>query len=158
VPSPARRARGCPHDSVHAWQFDLGAGGGIIKKSSVPKVDMTFDGTLTLRNSDGTHVVPSSSRNRLAIAHLRCEAIGFAVGDNMTHREDGLIGNALFQDKVVRFNLIVDNRQGAAYFRPNRHLGDPFRNPEYYIVRFGVVFLVLATTGTFWVLRRPRRP
>ena len=260
-------------------QFDLGAGGSIIKKSSVPKAGTTFDGTITLRNSDGTNVVPSSSRNRLAIADLRCEAVFFAVGDNMTHREDGLIGNALFQDKVVeidydrmvivihdtrpalsagwirsdmildgvvpfvratltvdgrardgwlmldtgaytsilssdrlspvskawrearrmagvapgvavsiggrtfadpnysvrrydgdasalglagndllkRFNVIVDNRQGAAYFRPNRHLGDGFRNPEYYLVRVVAAFVVVAALGTRWLRRRRRR-
>jgi hypothetical protein len=260
-------------------QFDLGAGGSIIKKASVPTAGMTFDGNITLRNSDGAHVVPSSSRNRLAIADLRCEAVGFAVADNMTHREDGLIGNALFQDKVVeidydrmaivihdalppldagwvrvdmfldgvvpfvrgtlsidgdardgwlmldtgaytsilnaaplsavskawrelrrlagsraglavsiggqtiaepnysvrpydgdptalglagndllkRFNLIVDNRRGAAFFRPNRYLGDTFRNPEYYLVRFGVAFLLLGAAAVFLMVRR-RRP
>jgi hypothetical protein len=260
-------------------QFDLGAGGSIIKKSSVPKANMTFDGTITLTNSDGTNVVPSSSRNRLEIADLRCEAIGFAVADNMTHREDGLIGNGLFQDKVVeidydrqviaihetlpplsadwiasdmildgvipfvrgtltidgdardgwlmldtgaytsilssarlspvskawrelrglagsrgglsvsiggrtfanpnysvraydgdqtalglagndvlkRFNLIVDNRRGIAYFRPNRHLDDPFRNPEYSLVRFAGLFLVVVTAGAYLVASRRRR-
>lgn len=35
------------------FQFDLGAGGTLIKKASVPDARMTVDGTITLRNSDG---------------------------------------------------------------------------------------------------------
>ena len=86
------------------FQFDLGAGGTIIKKASVPKANMTFDGTITLTNSDGTNVVPSSSANRLEIAGLSWTGVHVAVADNMTHREDGLIGNALFQDKVLEID------------------------------------------------------
>ena len=85
-------------------QFDLGAGGSLIKKASVPKVTMAFDGTARLRNSDGDNEVPSSSRNRLDIAGLRWENVPFLVADNMTHREDLLLGNALFQDKVVEID------------------------------------------------------
>ena len=85
-------------------QFDLGSGGTIIKKASVPKANMTFDGTLTLRNSDGTNVVPSSSANYLEIEGLSWTGVQVAVADNMTRREDGLIGNALFQDKVLEID------------------------------------------------------
>jgi hypothetical protein len=86
------------------FQFDLGAGGSILKKASVPKARMTFDGTITLRNSDGENVVPSSSSNQVEIGELRWTGVPFAIADNMTHREDGLIGNALFQDKVVEID------------------------------------------------------
>ena len=85
-------------------QFDLGAGGTIVKKASVTKARLTFDGTITLRNSDGENAVPSSSRNDLEIAGLRWSGAPIAVADNMTHREDGLIGNALFQDKVLEID------------------------------------------------------
>ena len=85
-------------------QVDLGAGGSIIKKASVPKGMMTFDGTITLHNSDGTNMVPSSSRNHLEVAGLGWEAVPFAVGDNMTHREDGLIGNSLFVDRILEID------------------------------------------------------
>ncbi len=83
------------------FQVDLGAGGSLIKKSSVAKVEMTFDGAITLRNSDGEHVVPSSSANQLNIAGLTWTRVPFAVADNMTKREDGLIGNALLQDRIL---------------------------------------------------------
>ena len=85
-------------------QVDFGSGGSIIKKSSVPKVDMTFDGTIQLRNSDGVNRVPSSSANQLEIGGWRCDRVPFAVADNMTDREDGLIGNSLFHDQVVEID------------------------------------------------------
>ncbi len=259
-------------------QFDLGAGGSIIKKSSVSKVPMMFEDTIQLRNSDGVNTVPSSRSNRLELAGLRCDGIPFAVGNNMTDREDGLIGNALFQDKVVeidhdrrvvaihatlpwlspdwieeqlildgvvpyvrgalsvdgvaragwflldtgaytsilndarlapatkvlrelrglagarngpvlsvggrtfpdpnysaaaydgdasalgllgndvlkRFNLMIDNRRGVVYFRPNAHLHEPFRNPEYYLVRLVAISVGLAAVALAVVIRRRR--
>jgi hypothetical protein len=86
------------------FQFDLGAGGSVMKKSSVSKVNMTFDGTVTLRNSDGVNEVPLSSANRIEMAGLRWDGVAFAVADNMTHREDALVGNGLFADKVVEID------------------------------------------------------
>jgi hypothetical protein len=85
-------------------QFDLGASGGVVKKGSVEKANLRFDGTVTLHNSDGANVVPSSSNTHLEIGHLRWDGLDFAVGDNMTHREDAIVGNSLFQDKVVEIN------------------------------------------------------
>jgi hypothetical protein len=263
-------------------QLDLGAGGSLIKKSTVSRVSMTFDGTITLHNSDGTNQVPSSSANQLEIAGLTWNHVDFAVADNMTRREDGIIGNALFRDKVLeidygrmviaihdslpelsaawhredmvldggtvpyvrgtlsigdsvregwylldtgaytsilnsdqlsafgkfrdelsflgspfrkgqkgpklsvggqtfsgtnysvrpydgdasalgllgndvlkRFDLIVDNRQGTVYFRPNHNLEAPFRNPERKVVRTAVAVL-LVTLGTLAVRRLVR--
>lgn len=85
-------------------QLDLGAGGSIIKKASVSRVQMTFDTSITLHNSDGTNVVPASSRNRLEIAAAVWDDVHFAVADNMTHREDGLVGNTLFRDRVLEID------------------------------------------------------
>jgi hypothetical protein len=255
-------------------QFDLGAGGSVIKKASVSKVRMQFDGTAHLHNSDGDNVVPSSSANHLEIAGLAWDPVPFVVGDNMTRREDALIGNALFQDKILeidydrmviaihdtlpalssewikedmildgvipyvrgtlsvgdsrrdgwflldtgaytsilnsdrlsaagkfagefrrlvggrprepsltvggrtfgqinysvrrnkgdesalgllgndvlkRFNLIIDNRRGFAYFRPNRHLAQSFRNPEYHLVRFLALAVTAASVAAIWL-------
>jgi hypothetical protein len=85
-------------------QVDLGAGGALIKKASIPKVRMTFDETITLRNSDGENVVPQSSRNTIVIAGLRWDDVPVAVADNMTKREDAIVGNALFQDKILEID------------------------------------------------------
>jgi hypothetical protein len=85
-------------------QVDLGAGGALIKKSSVSKVTIDFDGSITLRNSDGEHAVPSSSRNTLEIAGLQWDDVPIAVADNMTRREDAIVGNGLFQDGVLEID------------------------------------------------------
>jgi hypothetical protein len=86
------------------FQVDLGAGGTLIKKASVAKVTMAFDETITLHNSDGENVVPSSSRNTIDIAGLRWEDVPVAVADNMTWREDAIVGNTLFQDRILEFD------------------------------------------------------
>ncbi|XOV93431.1 MAG: hypothetical protein ACFHWX_01720 [Bacteroidota bacterium] len=85
-------------------QFDLGNGGTIIKKSSVEKVKMEFDETITLYNSDGTNLVPASSRNLLEIGNMIWDSIGIAVADNMTHREDLIVGNSLFKNKIIEID------------------------------------------------------
>ena len=90
------------------FQFDLGNGGTIVKRGSVPKANLKFDGTITLRNSDGVAQVPSSSSNHLQIAGLHWRGLRVDVADNMTHREDGLIGNTLFQDKIIEIDYDRD--------------------------------------------------
>lgn len=62
----------------------------------------------------------------------------------------GLLGN----DVLKRFNLLVDNRSGKAYFRPNGRVSDPFRNPEYYLVRVLVLAAAAATAVAAWFGRR----
>lgn len=85
-------------------QFDLGAGGCLLKEASIKKVNIQFDATINLTNSDGTHTVPSSSSNRIRIGNLVWDKIPIAVADNMTSREDMIVGNALFAGKVVEIN------------------------------------------------------
>ncbi|MCW3466969.1 aspartyl protease family protein [Chitinophaga nivalis] len=87
------------------FQFDLGAGGNIIKKGSLDKIKLKFDGKTILINSDGRHEVPTSSKNTLTVGSMRWENnITWVVGDNMDRGEDGLLGNSLFLDKVVELN------------------------------------------------------
>jgi hypothetical protein len=86
------------------FQLDLGAGGTLIKKGSIGASNMTFDGTITLRNSDGDHATPSSSANTLDIAGFHWTSVPIAVAGNMTPREDGLLGNSLFRDRVLEID------------------------------------------------------
>lgn len=108
-------------------QFDLGLSGqSIIKKSSVKKVNMNFDGSIVLTNSDGTSTVPSSSHNKLKISNLSWDSIPFSMADNMTYREDIIIGNILFRHKVVEFNydekiIILHDSMPAVDSRFKRH-------------------------------------
>jgi len=87
------------------FQVDLGAGGTMIKKASTSRATMTFDESITLRNSDGEHRVPSSSRNTIEIAGLLWNDVPIAVADNMTRREDAIVGNTLFQDAVLEIDF-----------------------------------------------------
>lgn len=87
------------------FQFDLGAGGNIIKKGSVDKVKMNFDGKTFLINSDGRNEVPTSSKNTLVVGPMQwTKNITWVVGDNLDRGEDGLLGNTLFMDKVIELN------------------------------------------------------
>jgi len=85
-------------------QLDLGAGGSVIKKASIDKVKMNFDQTTTLHNTDGSNKVPFSSRNLLQIGDLAWDSVSIAVADNMTHREDLIVGNSLFRDKILEID------------------------------------------------------
>ena len=127
-------------------QVDFGAGGSLIKKSSVPKANIAFDGTITLRNSDGVNEVQSSSHNRLEIEGLVWRDVPFAVADNMTHREDALVGNSLFLDRVVEINyqrmaLIIHGERPA--------LGQEWRRQDMYLDGGTVPFTrgVLSVSG-----------
>ena len=111
-------------------QFDFGAGGSVIKDTSVPKANMTFDGTITLRNSDGVNEVRSSSRNRLEIGGLVWRDVPFAVARNMTHREDAIVGNSLFRDKVVE----IDYRRMTLVVHTARPpIGSEWRRQDMYL-------------------------
>ncbi len=62
----------------------------------------------------------------------------------------GLLGN----DLPKRFNLLVDNRSGKAHFHPNGRVSDPFRNPEYYVVRVLLLAAGTGATAAAWFGRR----
>jgi hypothetical protein len=97
--------KGTIHDSQPLdIQFDLGAGGTIIKKSSLKKVKLKFDKTVTLSNSDGIQQVPAASTNYLGMGNLVWDSVSIAVADNMTHREDLIVGNSLFKNKILEIN------------------------------------------------------
>jgi hypothetical protein len=85
-------------------QVDLGAGGALIKKASVPKGNLTLDDSIALRNSDGVNVVPASRSNLLALDGVSWRGVYVTVADNMTRREDGIVGNSLFLDKVLEID------------------------------------------------------
>ena len=85
-------------------QFDLGAGGTVLKKSAVEKVTLVFDKTITLRNSDGIQQVPFASKNLLQIGNLVWESVGIAIANNMTNKEDLVVGNSLFKNKIIEID------------------------------------------------------
>jgi hypothetical protein len=85
-------------------QFDLGAGISNISHRSVKKVNITFDGKATLHNDQGSNEAPTSSINHLDIAGLQWDSLSFIQTKNMNRDEDLIVGNSLFQNKVLEVN------------------------------------------------------
>ncbi|MDR6785649.1 hypothetical protein ABIE26_004359 [Pedobacter africanus] len=54
------------------YDFDLGAGGNNIKKGSVDKIKMNFDGKTFLINSDGRNEVPCYSTSSQTFRFALC--------------------------------------------------------------------------------------
>ena len=79
------------------FQFDLGASENRIKTSSVKKANIKADQTENKAEI-------KSSLNQLFISKLKWDSVPFFVSDQMSSREDGIVGNTLFQDKVVEIN------------------------------------------------------
>ena len=52
----------------------------------------------------------------------------------------GILGN----DILKRFNVILDNKNGHIYLKPNSLFNEPYTNPEYYLVRIIGIVLVLS--------------
>lgn len=87
------------------FQFDLGAGGigmGNINYKSIKKVNINFDKTINLINSDGTNLARLSSNNILKIGENEWQNIEFVETKNMKKYEDAIFGNGLFLDKYVQ--------------------------------------------------------
>jgi hypothetical protein len=54
------------------------------------------------------------------------------------HSALGLLGN----DVLKRFDLVLDNREGAVYLRPNQHAEEPYRSPERLVNRIALGLIV----------------
>jgi len=86
------------HSDTLKFQFDLGSSISGIKTNASKKVNFKFDP----EDSNGERI---SSNNYLQIAKLSWDSVIFQVYDhNLSYREDGLLGNGLFMDKVVEIN------------------------------------------------------
>ena len=77
------------------FQFDLGASENRIKTSSVKKSNI---------KPDQTNNEPKSSLNQLSLNKLIWDSLPFFISDHMSSKEDGIVGNTLFQDKIVEIN------------------------------------------------------
>jgi len=84
-------------DSLN-FQFDLGSTYASLKSTSNTKAKINFD-------SSGNDQEKISNNNRLDIAGVHWDSIGIHQNDHgMTDHEDGLLGNFLFQNKILEIN------------------------------------------------------
>ena len=92
---------------VQNCQLDLGAGGVVVNKAAISKLNIHFDKMSQLSNSDGVNKVPLSSYNHLQFDHLSWDSIPIVVAENMQPEEDLLLSNSLFKNKVLE----IDNER-----------------------------------------------
>lgn len=110
-------------DSV-AIQFDLGAGTQVVNAMSSNRLQLVFDRTQMVSNSQGTNAARRSARNALTIGPLSWTDLPITEVGNMKPDEDLIVGNGPFRDKVLEIDydkllLIVHDRlpAKAATFR-----------------------------------------
>ena len=84
-----------------AIQLDLGAGLSCLSPQAAAAARVRFDGQTLLANSDGVAAAPTSRANRLTIAGLTWGWVPLVQSGNLARGEDVIIGNALFQHKVL---------------------------------------------------------
>jgi hypothetical protein len=85
-------------------QFDLGAGGCCVNKMSSEKLNLLFNATVMVKNSQGTNEARKSTNNKLTIGRLQFNRLSLAEVGNMDPGEDVIIGNSLFHDKVIEID------------------------------------------------------
>ena len=84
--------------------FDLGAGMTCLNVNSVANSGVSFDGEISIKNTDGTNTEASSSRNRLEIGGLKWDSVPLVQVRNLDSDDDMIIGNSLFRDKIIEID------------------------------------------------------
>lgn len=126
------------------FQFDLGAGGlGMcnINNRSVKKVNINFDKSINLINSNGSSNARLSSSNVLRIGRNEWQSIEFVETDNMDKYEDAIFGNGMFLDKYIQ----VDYDKGLMIISEKMPLIEQGYNQYPMILDNGIKPLVEAT-------------
>jgi hypothetical protein len=78
--------------------------------------------------------------NDVEIASIHFPDLPGIISSGSGSGEISVLGNALLK----RFNVIIDNRNGYIYFKPNHLLHEPFENIEVYRYIFiGAILLIL---------------
>lgn len=114
-------------------QFDLGAGGYgcAVNKMSSGKLNLSFNATVIVSNTQGIHEARKSTNNKLTIGNLKFSNISIAEVGNMDPYEDLFMGNGLFRDKIIEFDydkkvlIVQDNcltMHLPFYNKTGRHL------------------------------------
>jgi hypothetical protein len=87
-----------------SMQFDTGAGGSCVSKTSSEKLHLSFTDKTMLSNSQGINEVRKSMNNQLTFGNLGFTGISLVETGNMQPGEDLIIGNYLFRDKIVEID------------------------------------------------------
>jgi putative CocE/NonD family hydrolase len=85
-------------------QFDLGAGTQAVNKNSSDRLALNFDDKISVSNTQGVHEVRKSNHNVISIGSLTWTDIPLAEVGNMQAAEDIIIGNGMFEGKVIELD------------------------------------------------------
>jgi hypothetical protein len=100
-------------------QFDLGAGGSCVNKMSSEKLDLSFDRTVMVDNSQGVNESRVSSGNNLTLGDISWSGVSLIEVGNMKPHEDLIVGNGLFRDKIIEIDydrkMLVVHEELPAY-------------------------------------------
>ncbi len=94
-------------------QFDLGAGAVNVNAKSVKKININFDKTGNLVNSQGTNTTRVSSLNQVKIGDIIWRGVEIYETNNMDNYEDVIIGNSFFLDQIYKIDY--DNNEIIIY-------------------------------------------
>jgi hypothetical protein len=85
-------------------QYDTGAGGSCVSKTSSEKLNLSFTEKTMLSNSQGINEARKSVNNQLTIGNLNFTGFSLVETGNMQPGEDLIIGNYLFHDKIIEID------------------------------------------------------
>ena len=91
------------HDQIY-MMLDLGAGITCVNINSVKKTGVTFDGSISVTNTNGTNAEPSSNHTRLQIGNLLWNDVQVVQVRNLADEDDIIIGNSLFRDRILEID------------------------------------------------------
>jgi len=133
------------------FMFDTGAYTTILSTNEVSGADKTF---IELKRMLGINSKTDSSQSPgIAIGNYAFSNFNYVVekanGDN-AHL--GLLGN----DLLKRFNVVVDNRNGYIYLRPNSLANEKYANPEYHLIRIIAVSIIAIVAITVFIVNRKK--
>lgn len=86
------------------FQFDLGTTSCILKENMADDCKITWDGTAEMGSVSGSTTVKSSKNNQIQIGSLIWDSVGVFSTKHTNWGSKGIIGNNLFQDKIVELN------------------------------------------------------
>ncbi|MCC7454774.1 MAG: hypothetical protein IT222_11445 [Crocinitomix sp.] len=87
-----------------SFQFDLGATACILKESMADDCNIIWDGTAEMGSVSGSTSVKSSKNNQIQTGNLIWDSVGIFSTKHTNWGSKGIIGNSLFQDKIVELN------------------------------------------------------
>lgn len=129
--------------------FDTGAYTSILNNEHIPAANKIFYEAKKMIGLDNRALVPS-----LTIGSHSFTDFGYVT---QNFDQNGLASGILGNDLLKRFNIILDNKKGHIYLKPNSLANEPYSNPEYYVARIAIAILILLVTVIAYVMYKRKK-